>query len=384
MRGNRDLSDPRYRAKPHRGQLVETGSALSRGIGIGGQIGRDRRDVVRADAGGKLLQIEKGPEEQAGPADQHQRQRYFADDDRAPHATGGARRSANGLAQRGHEIAELRLQRGQRSHDGCDDKDDGRDEADDTPIDADVGGEWQRFGQDSRRRANQEERHGDSGETAERAEDQALGEELRGEAAASGAEGRTHREFLVPRHAAGEEEVGDVCARDQQHQRRRAEGHDDGAAEPVADQQRLERLDDNRPVTFVERRDIGKRCMDPAHLLPGLVERAGGREPPVDGQPVVVPNQIVRVEDQGLPEPRLIAVECAGRQHANDAMRLAVDHHVAGKNVGVGSEDGLPRHVAEHDDRRGAGPIIAGLKRTSALGGNGKDAEVVGGDRLAG
>ncbi len=91
MRGKRDLSDPRYRAKTHRGQSVETGSALSRGIGVGGQIGRDRRDVVRADAGGKLLQIEKGPEEQAGPADQHQRQRYLADDDRAPHATGGAR-----------------------------------------------------------------------------------------------------------------------------------------------------------------------------------------------------------------------------------------------------------------------------------------------------
>ena len=63
----------------------------------------------------------------------------------------------------------------------------------------------------------------DAGEAAEQREHQVLGQHLTHQPAAAGAERRTHGQLLLAMAAAREQQVGDVGARDQQHQRHGAE-----------------------------------------------------------------------------------------------------------------------------------------------------------------
>ena len=63
-------------------------------------------------------------------------------------------------------------------------------------------------------------------ETTERArhcEQQTLREELSQHAAPRGADRQTHGDFTLARGAAGEHQIRQICARDEQHERRRRE-----------------------------------------------------------------------------------------------------------------------------------------------------------------
>ena len=69
----------------------------------------------------------------------------------------------------------------------------------------------------------------------------ALGHELAQQPAAAGAERGAHRELAMPRLGARQQQVGEVGARDQQHERHRRLQHPDGAA-GAADDLLLHRL----------------------------------------------------------------------------------------------------------------------------------------------
>ena len=82
-----------------------------------------------------------------------------------------------------------------------------------------------------------------SGGGAEQRQHAALGEELREDAAASGAERDAHGDLALPRFGAGEHEAGDVGAGDEQHEADGAEQHE----------QRLPQVAEEFPI---ERRDL--------------------------------------------------------------------------------------------------------------------------------
>ena len=53
-----------------------------------------------------------------------------------------------------------------------------------------------------------------------------------------------------------------------------------------------------------------------------------------------------------------MAIECAGGQHADHAMRLAVEQQVPAEDARIGAEILLPCGVAQDDDAIGAGLIL--------------------------
>ena len=90
------------------------------------------------------------------------------------------------------------------------------------------------------------------GGAAEQAEQHALGQQLADESLPARAERRADRDFLLPAGRAREQQIGDVGARDQQHERHRAE-HDEHRDADVADDGLDERddVDRERAVAFV-------------------------------------------------------------------------------------------------------------------------------------
>ena len=71
---------------------------------------------------------------------------------------------------------------------------------------------------------------------AERRQDHALGEQLRDEAAAAGADREADADFALPVYRASQHQIGDVGARDQQHQcdHDHEDRHQPGHALPLA------------------------------------------------------------------------------------------------------------------------------------------------------
>ena len=104
-------------------------------------------------------------------------------------------------------------------------------------VQRDVGGERQIERQQRHRDADQQRGQSDAGHAAERAEHQAFGQQLRHDAPAAGAQRGAHGDLLASRGAPRQQQVGDVRARDQQHQDHRAKRDVDRLAQRVADQQ---------------------------------------------------------------------------------------------------------------------------------------------------
>ena len=86
------------------------------------------------------------------------------------------------------------------------------------------------------------------------AERHALHQQLAGDPSRAGAERRAHRELLLPRLGADQQQVGDVRARDEQHHADRAHQHPQHALD-VADEVVLQRPDVRRDARLLEHLD---------------------------------------------------------------------------------------------------------------------------------
>ncbi len=93
--------------------------------------------------------------------------------------------------------------------------------------------------------------------------------------------------------------------------------------------------------------------------------------------------QLIRREDQWLPEHRLIAIETARGQNPDDAVRFTVERQVPIENAGIAPELPLPERVAQHHHRRSARLIFTRCERAPDLGLHAKHFEVVGRHQLA-
>ena len=164
-------------------------------------------------------QVPEAPDQESGARDQHHRERELRDDEGRPRAAARRRRRApRSRVQHRLDRLAARLDGG---HDGEDDRDcEGRAQRDrqDARIERD-GVEARDVGRrepQQRLQARPRQRHADRGGAG--AEQERFGEELAQQAAAARAEGPPHRDLLAARRAAGEQQPGDVDARDEQHQ----------------------------------------------------------------------------------------------------------------------------------------------------------------------
>ncbi len=71
------------------------------------------------------------------------------------------------------------------------------------------------------------------------------------------------------------------------------------------------------------------------------------------------------------------------RHHAHDLMRLAAERHRLLEDAGIGAEPPLPERVADHDDARSIGHVLARLERSAECRANAEHVEVFVGHLLA-
>ena len=371
----------------HRGQRLAGGAIeLERGVAVG-ELARARADAHRDDAlgieaGGDLLQADEASHQQAGADQQHQRDRDFRDHEEAAQPAPAAAEAAFALRvpaarlERGVEIDARRAQRRREAEEDAGANRDGKGE------DEHRGVEPNRFEpRDVARVDRPDDLQRDLGDrqaggAAENAEQHALGQQLADEAFPARAERRPDGDLFLPAGGAGEQQIGDVGARDQQDERHGAE-HDEHRDAEVADDGLDERddVDRERAVAFVFLPDPRR---DPRHVVPRLRHRHAWLQPrhqvvvfvsaPRDG----VGAERQRQEHVHLTDARdrrhdLVVQEEVGPQDAGDlelvlrvaaASAEAVERDAGTDHIRVGAEGALPEAVAQDDDRRLAGRVF--------------------------
>ena len=175
-------------------------------IGVVARIHRDERREAAAEQ---------------GRADQQDdRERGFDGEEHAAHARAGRadRARAAGLHRRGEIDARASERRRGARHDAREDRGEHRG-AEEADVDANLLEAREIRGREHGHGGGQRDADDDAERAAEERDDEAFGEELTHQAAASRAERGAHRQLAAARAAAREEQIGEVGARDQQHQR---------------------------------------------------------------------------------------------------------------------------------------------------------------------
>jgi hypothetical protein len=122
-------------------------------------------------------------------------------------------------------------------------------------------------------------RHAKAGNASGGGKHQALGEQLAHQPRAAGAERRPDADFALPCGGAREQEIGDIDARDEQHQQHGADQHEQRRPN-LADHQLLQRKDHHGTGGIALRLFFLQLGVDPAHLAVGLIERDAVAQPP--------------------------------------------------------------------------------------------------------
>ncbi len=343
-------------------------------LGLGGAVARrGQRDLegrrsFQRKSGIDALEGRHGAEHQAGADEQDERERDLGDDEQiaqpsavrrpraaAVHGAGQRRRVGPGGGDRGAESEE----------DAGRDRD-GEREDQDAAVDRDRCrlGEAQRKNPDEQVEAPRRERH--SQQSSRAREQDALGQQLTEDASAGGAEGDAQGDLAAPRERAGEQQVGDVGAGDQENERHRSE----------QGQQRRPGRVRQLPV---ERQQV--------HVVPGvgfgkgLLQRRldrvevgggrGGRDPspePADDLVgmVVAVGALRRRQREGRPElGPLREVETAGHD-ADHRVVLTLEPDLLSDRFATALELPLPEPVAQ-DHFAGPGGVRRARERSAEL-----------------
>jgi hypothetical protein len=197
----------------------------------------------------------------------------------------------------------------------------------------------------------------------------------------SGAERGPHGDFAPAGRAAGQEQVGDVAAGDEQHDADRGQEHEQPRA-VVADELIAERYDHERQIDRIARELAAHAHRDRVQLGERLLARCAGPQPSVDVQEVLVVHRPLR-RREGDRHPQLVAVggEIERRGHdADDRVGRAVHAYCLPDDLRARAEAARPEPVAEDDDGFAAGTIFGGREGTADLRRGAEDIEVIGGD----
>ena len=195
--------------------------------------------------------------------------------------------------------------------------------------------------------------------TAHQAEDDAFGEQLVGDASATGAERRAHRQLLLTSFGAHQQQVRHIRAGDQQHHADRAHQHPQHRSD-VADQIVLQQAESRLQLRVIEHlgaeagecgkaaeadgnqtRDLGGR----------LIERRARFQACHAGEAEVAQVCVCAIELEREDHRRLLVEEpeCI-RQDADDLVRFAVEQDAAANHRWIRTEARTP--VAGHQDHR--------------------------------
>ena len=212
-------------------------------------------------------------------------------------------------------------------------------------------------------------------QTARDPEHEALEEDGCGQPSPAFAEGGPNGHLPVPRLGSHEEQVGDVGAGNQQQeahgaqqdpQRRldvadhRLTGEIHHGAEPGVRQNR------GRALVRKDRRQVRQQRLE---LGPHLPRRGavGDARHAVDAEGAEL--HVLAVEAERPPELHLLLREReAGRHHPDDFDARPVEIDDPPNHPRIGAEAGPPQVIAEHDDGRGARPIVPGPEAASEAG----------------
>ena len=262
--------------------------------------------------------------------------------------------AARSFLQRLARIDAARVHRRRESNEDAADNRDGDGEGRDAQVESglDKGREYHRAPRDQHgdRDASQREASGGAGE----GEHAALGDELAEQAAASGAKRGADGNLPAPRLGPREQQVGDVRACDEEHERdrrhqrgqRRAQRTDSSTSSGLASTPRFSLVPGCSRSSWREM-SSSSRCAA-ASVTPGFSFASAANPRNCRGH-----RRRRRVARKGRPQLRGIGQPFEPlRHHADDGVGARVEPQLAADDLRVAAEAPPPQTVAQHDDWR--------------------------------
>ena len=313
------------------------------------------------EAGVGVLDVQEASDEQRGADQQRQRQRHLDDDEGVAQAIAHAAAAGATAAvlERAGEIACCRLQCGREAEQNACQHGHGDREHHDArvhrPFNVVRNHHRRRDGGDqgfeAAIRDEQAERR------AQQAEEHALRQQLAHQPRSTGAERRPDGHLPLPAGRPREQQVGDVGARNQEHQHHGAHHRGGRDLERQRHQFVAQRSGPCAPAIVVA---IGacELAGDFGQLTAGRRDRCVRRQTATRGQRALATGGGVFERHHRDPELRDLRKLKTGRHHPNHGVGRAVDDQHAADDRLVGGVAALPEAVAQHHDRRRPGPIV--------------------------
>ncbi len=188
-----------------------------------------------------------------------------------------------------------------------------------------------------------------SKDAAHQGEQEAFGKQLNEDGPRSCPQRAADGQLFLPGHAAGQQEIGDVDAGDQEHKSDRAQQQPQGQLSLLGQEVVFQRLDPRAPSLVALRillRDVGG---DRVHIGLRLLDGDARLQSAHNQQPVEVVIDLVGFEDQWHGQLCVIAIVRTGRKHADDGIGLSVHGHGGADDVWIGAEF-QPQLVGQDDD----------------------------------
>ncbi len=207
--------------------------------------------------------------------------------------------------------------------------------------------------------AHPDEREQQSDPAANRRQQQTLRQHLANQTPAGRAERRAHRQLPIPAGGPRQQQVGDIGARNQQHERHRNHGDESGPLRGVVDDL-VGQLGHPRAHPRVGRGMVhGQPRRDPADFGVGLFERRARRQPPQHQEGTGSPRGR-RIGGERKEQIHLaLALEPElGRQDAHHRVRESVEQNGPAHHRGVAIEAMGPEPMRQHHARPGPGQLV--------------------------
>ena len=213
-------------------------------------------------------------------------------------------------------------------------------------------------------------------------EQQALDQQLPHDAPARRAHRVAHRDLARPCRRARQQQVRHVGARDQQHEADRAHQGQEHDADRAGVEAFVERLDDADGELLVAGRMGRGQALDDAVELGLRLRRGDAVFQAREHREVanVAAADLVRQRDRRYPELGVGRELDAGRHHADDRPRLAVDADGQAEHAAIAAVARLPEGVAEDHDALGARLVVAAPEAAAEEHRLAQQVEAVGGD----
>ncbi len=203
-------------------------------------------------------------------------------------------------------------------------------------------------------------REHDAERGAEQADDRRLGQQLPDDAQAAGAKRRANRDLAMADRRAREQQVGDVRARDHQHERHRAHHRQDHELDLLGNHPVSQRPDHGAPALVLVRIGGRETANHAAHIGRRLLDRHAGLHPREHLQGAHIAGGRLEVRRQRHPEALRLREHELRRHDADDRVGKSVDGDRPADDRAIAVVAQLPHLVAEHDDAFGAGTVIVG------------------------